>query len=818
MAGWRLAVLGLAAIGAALLGGCQHKGILDPGATPPVGDGGVIGAGGPRPGDAGATSGGGSGPSPDAGRTGAGVDARAPIDGGGSTGAGTITTAPPTSACALAPSHLPPLPPKLTSIQSCAATLPITTAMSVGPAPAGQSYRRCGTLGPETSWRVVLSPDGGHLAARTSAGTVRLYRTDGWQEVAQLASPVGTIDAIAFSPDGTRLAGLASEMGRLTLWNVADGAAAAVFDAPPVSTMGYPVSALAFSADGRRIATSLGTIVDLRTAAMTTYSGEPVGRYDVPANPAGWTTFAGSSTYSLRFVGCDQRLLVDAASPGGMVGWVEGFALIDPESGGVGIGLGGIWSQIGSVVTSSDRRWVAFIQHGSPERGLHLYDAAGTTLVAFDSTEPRFVAGFSSDGSRLFVVTDTTIDTREVPTLRVVRRTALPSSGVTAAAVSPRDRVIVSTDSASAWVDPDTGSVVRREPFPIADAQFSADGLFGVASGSGATLFHLWGEFDSSTSCAPAASPPGAAVAGFAVSQDARTLAMVDATGVVQLRAVDLSGGVLPPSTSVETGVAAYANNISVAVANGGRRVAVEGRAPETSEWSTASRLVVADTAEVTPLLVRDVPRVAGPLVLSPDGAWVAFQDGDYTSDTRAVAVSVDRGTTAFSSIAGTVDSFSADSRQLAVSWGGTMQVWDVAGSAETAVYTMPALAISHAALSPDWSLIGGALNSIPYSSDKAAALVWHPEDGSVVHPIGNERDLWGAPRFDTSNAIVAAVAYATHTLGTDWSAWHVWSIADGAELRMFPLSSASTEPFAILPGGSRLLTRAGTAVAVWCR
>jgi WD40 repeat protein len=806
MVGWRLAVTGLAVMGAASLAGCQGKGILDPGAQLPSGAGGGV-LGGGRPGDAGETSGNGGMAS---------TDARPPSDGGSAT-AGTITTSPPTSVCALGPARLPPLPPKQASVQGCAGTIPITSAMSVGPAPAGQSYRRCGTLGPETSWQVTLSPDSGHLAARTSAGTVRLYRTDGWQEIAQLASPVGTIDAIAFSPDGARLAGLSGEMGRLTLWNVTDGAPVATFDAPPVSTLGYPLSALAFSSDGRRIATSLGTVVDLQTGAMTTFTGQPVRPYITPVNPAGQTTFAASSTYGLRFVGCDQRLLVDAAGPGGNAGWVEGVSIIDPASG-VGVGVGGIWTEIDGLVTSPDSRWVAFIQHGSPERGLHLYDAAGAKLVALDSTAPLFVAGFSRDGTRLYTITDSTIDTREVPTLRTVHRTSLPSSDVTAATVAPRDRVIVSTASASAWVDPDSGVVVRREAFPIADAQFSADGRFGVAPGSGATLFQLWDEPGSAVSCAPAASPPGAAVGGFAVSQDARTLAMVDVSGVVQLRAVDLSGGVLPPSTSVETGVAAYANNISVAVANGGGRVAVAGRPSGTSEWSTVSRVIVADAAEATPSLVHDVPHPAGPLALSPDGAWVAFRDGDGGGELSAVAVSVDSGMTALSISGGTIDSFSADSRQLAIPWGGTMQVWDVAASAETAIYTMPGLSISYAALSPDWSLLGGALNSIPYSDDAANALVWHPEDGRVVRQIGNQRDLWSAPRFDTSNTVVAAVAYATHTLATDWSAWHIWSVADGGELRTFPLSSAYSEPLAILPGGSRVLTRAGTAVAVWCR
>ena len=100
----------------------------------------------------------------------------------------------------------------------------IGTVMTLAPPAPGQQYLRCASLGPEQGWDVTPSPSGDRLAARTAAGTVRLISTVSWTEVAQLASPVGELDAVAFSPDGTTLATVSSEMGEVTLWRASDGA------------------------------------------------------------------------------------------------------------------------------------------------------------------------------------------------------------------------------------------------------------------------------------------------------------------------------------------------------------------------------------------------------------------------------------------------------------------------------------------------------------------------------------------------------------------------------------------------------------------
>lgn len=797
---WKLVAVVVA--GAAALGGCNRgRRVLDPGgAVLPLPDGGVSA-------DAvgGANGDGGSSTGSDAGGT-------AASDGG-------PTTQRPTSACAASVGR-PPVattnPAVTPSIMGCRASLPVRDSMVMAAAADGQKYTRCRTVGPETSWRVTLSPDGSRLAARTSAGTVRLYRTDVWTEIAQIASPVGMLDAIAFSPDGTRLAALSSEMGQVTLWNAADGALQFTFDGPPVSTIGNPASALAFSSDGRRLATSLGTVIDLQTRAMTnTYTGKPAGPYVAQVNPAGDSRNLPSwSTGSMRFVGCDQRVLVKRASAQGMLGWVDDLALVDPVAG-VSAGLAGdIWSDVESVVASPDGRWAAFITRGNQAAGVSVYDAAEPTRIAFDpNPHVSFVAGFSPSGDRLIVVTGTTIQVRAIPTYRLLSESALPLAGPYAAFVSPRGEVIISANEQSIWLDPATGAIRRRVPFQIANPSFTADGRYGVSDGTGAALFHLWREDEPFDDCAPAAAPPEAAIAGIALSQDGKTLATADRAGTVQLRAVSEGGDVGRGSATIVSGVAAdYYFGVSVAVANGGGRIAVQGSPPGAATMPTLegkSRVVVVDAANPTPLLTRTVKRSSGRLALSPDGAWVAFQDGTTEGGTLN-AVPVDTAATALSfPVSAQIDSFSPDSKLLAMS--GT--IWELATGNLVTTYALDGTTVAHLGLSPDWSVIGGVQLADPW-----AGLVWHPGDASVISRLGTYMTVESPLVFDTSGAIVATFLLGTHTLGTNWTGWHVWSVADGTEQRVFAMSSSYGEPLLVLSGGARLLTRAGSALAAWCR
>ena len=57
----------------------------------------------------------------------------------------------------------------------------------------------------------------------------------------------------------------------MTLWNAANGALARSFPGPPGSTIDSIASSLTFSADGKRIATSLGTVIDIASGTQRSW-------------------------------------------------------------------------------------------------------------------------------------------------------------------------------------------------------------------------------------------------------------------------------------------------------------------------------------------------------------------------------------------------------------------------------------------------------------------------------------------------------------------------------------------------------------------
>ena len=144
--------------------------------------------------------------------------------------------------------------PGITHVQACGAMLPLSADMHLAPSASEQRYVRCGTIGPERDWKIVLSGDARRVAALTG-GTVPGDATDeGWRELAQLAAPLGRLDAAAFSPDGAKLATLSAETGEVTLWNAANGALARSWPGLPGSTIDSIVSSpgIRWTASGLR--------------------------------------------------------------------------------------------------------------------------------------------------------------------------------------------------------------------------------------------------------------------------------------------------------------------------------------------------------------------------------------------------------------------------------------------------------------------------------------------------------------------------------------------------------------------------------------
>jgi WD40 repeat protein len=116
---------------------------------------------------------------------------------------------------------------------------------------------------------LAIGPRGRMLAAASFGGTLTLLRVDDLEIIAERR--VNRINALAFSPDGTRLAS-GSRDGAVRLWDVVTGRQVAVL-------RGHrrPVNSLAFSPDGRTLA-----------------SGD--GFTEVPGEIRLWQTGRGTST------------------------------------------------------------------------------------------------------------------------------------------------------------------------------------------------------------------------------------------------------------------------------------------------------------------------------------------------------------------------------------------------------------------------------------------------------------------------------------------------------------------------------------------
>ena len=372
--------------------------------------------------------------------------------------------------------------------------LSFSSTIVLAPAAAGQNYVRCQTLGPETGWQLLLSPTGDRLAARTGAGTLRLLATDTWTEIAQLGSPAGAIDAAAFSPDGTTLATLSAEMGEVALWSAHDGALQRSFAGPALSGVDTTASALAFSSDGGRLATSLGTVIDLGSGVTSS-----------------WLTGAaeGGGIPLIRFTAGDAKLFVETDYQIGNSPTSTRLELRDPATGAAVV-LYNFYSRglLGYAV-SADGRMVARATTSEAaaqgfSAGLAVFDATNGTQLGSDPNSTGTLLGFSRDGTQLFSGAGTTVAVVGTADLHPDRQFSVPA-GVTFLGVSPANELVGSVSGTTSWWNPATGVVVRTASYPLAAAIWSSDGRFGAGTGDPTALFHFWRESDDAQLCGPPA-------------------------------------------------------------------------------------------------------------------------------------------------------------------------------------------------------------------------------------------------------------------------------------------------------------------------
>ncbi|MFO0626752.1 MAG: hypothetical protein U0325_14150 [Polyangiales bacterium] len=117
---------------------------------------------------------------------------------------------------------------------------------SLGATPSRVAGWRSGLAEP---WSLALAEDGATVAAASRQRDLAVFRADG-RAARRMSLPPGTIDALAFSPDGARLASAGGD-GVVRLWSVTE--AAAPQDDRTLAGHGAGVTALAWQRDGARL-------------------------------------------------------------------------------------------------------------------------------------------------------------------------------------------------------------------------------------------------------------------------------------------------------------------------------------------------------------------------------------------------------------------------------------------------------------------------------------------------------------------------------------------------------------------------------------
>jgi WD40 repeat protein len=455
------------------------------------------------------------------------------------------------------------------------------------------------------SLRLTLSPDAQRLAWVGPRG-VRVYEVGSGREVLALDERTAP-SALAFSPDGRRLA-TAGKEGPVKVWAVAGARAAAPASLLPAAGRKDLLECMAFSPDGTRLATGHGTGVvrvwDVASGEeLLTLKGHTKYVTGLAFSPDGARLASASSDGTVRLWGV-------TAGPKGDLTYPQ---LSLPTDG----------TSPNCVTFSPDSQRLA----AATNQAVHVWGAAsGEEVLRLRGA--RGCVAFSPDGRRLAAPGPGEIVVWEAAGGRPALRIKTEPSNRVCLAFSPDGRLLAASGKGGAlkvW-DVSRGEGGVTAPFlsleghtgPVVSVAFSADGRR-LASGSWDRTVRVWG-LEPGAAAAPLLTlRPGDVVHGVAFSPDGRRLASVG--GGETMDVWDVSGERAEVPTPLLRLKGPTGGAYGVAFSRDGRRLATASTGGVVKVWEATTG------QELLTLKVR--ARAVFGVSFSPDGRRLAAASGD---------------------------------------------------------------------------------------------------------------------------------------------------------------------------------------------